>query len=150
MLKNLIKTGFIYLDACEVLKLNGDIKKVDALLQGQVTSDISELPNKGAQVSCLLDQKGFIQADFILVRKENEVFVVYKYALRNDAPPTSTGSRDFCVRMTAQSRFKSWTFEDIERLNNGQGLDVFTSRGGFYNNPIFIILSGCFDENDQK
>lgn len=67
--------------------------------------------------------------------KENEVFVVYKYALRNDAPPTSTGSRDFCVRMTAQSRFKSWTFEDIERLNNGQGLDVFTSRGGFYNNP---------------
>lgn len=81
MLKNLIKTGFIYLDTCEVLKLNGDIKKVDALLQGQVTSDISELPNKGAQVSCLLDQKGFIQADFILVREENEVFVVIDKSL---------------------------------------------------------------------
>ena len=28
MLKNLIKTGFIYLDTHEVLKLDGDIKKI--------------------------------------------------------------------------------------------------------------------------
>ena len=36
MLKNLIKTGFMYLDTYEVLKLIGDQEKIDALLQGQV------------------------------------------------------------------------------------------------------------------
>ena len=76
MLKNLIKTGFMYLDTYEVLKLIGDQEKIDALLQGQVTSDISELPNNDAQISCLLDQKGFIQADFIIVKKENETLIV--------------------------------------------------------------------------
>lgn len=76
MLNNLIKTGFVYLDTYEVLKLIGDQEKIDALLQGQVTSDISELPNNNAQISCLLDQKGFIQADFIIVKKENETLIV--------------------------------------------------------------------------
>tara|TARA_B100001094_G_scaffold252948_1_gene251171 strand:+ start:74 stop:877 length:804 start_codon:yes stop_codon:yes gene_type:complete len=81
MLKDLIKTGFIYLDTHEVLKIVGDIEKVEALLQGQVTSDVSELPNNGSQISCLLDQKGFIQADFILLRLEDEILVVIKKSL---------------------------------------------------------------------
>ncbi len=81
MLKNLIKTGFIYLDTHEVLKLDGDIKKIEDLLQGQVTSDISELPNNGAQVSCLLDQKGFIQADFVLVRIKDKIFITIDKSL---------------------------------------------------------------------
>ncbi len=69
MLKNLIKTGSIDLDTYEVLKLNGDIDKVEALLQGQVTSDISELANNNAQMSCLLDHKGFIQAEILAEAK---------------------------------------------------------------------------------
>ena len=81
MLKNLIKTGSIDLDTYEVLKLNGDIDKVEALLQGQVTSDISELANNNAQMSCLLDHKGFIQADFILARLNNEIFIVVEKSL---------------------------------------------------------------------
>ncbi len=81
MLKNLIKTGAIYLDTYEVLKLNGDIDKVEALLQGQVTSDISELANNNAQMSCLLDHKGFIQADFILAKLNNEIFVIVEKSL---------------------------------------------------------------------
>lgn len=69
--------------------------------------------------------------------EQNQVFVVYKYALRGDAPKLEGGtSRPFCSSLMRQSLTKSWTRQDIELLNNNTpGLDVFTSRGGFYNNP---------------
>lgn len=66
---------------------------------------------------------------------QNEVFVVYKYVLRNDAPKLVTESRDFCTNLVNQSKTKSWTREDINALNNGQIPNVFASKGGFYNNP---------------
>ena len=68
--------------------------------------------------------------------EQNQVFVVYKYALRGDAPSLEGTSRPFCVDLMRQSQTKSWTRQDIELLNNNTaGLDVFSSRGGFYNNP---------------
>lgn len=66
---------------------------------------------------------------------ENEIFTVYKYVERRDALPAKTGSRPFCVRMTALSSFRSWTIEQIRRLRNDQGTDVFTTRGGWYRLP---------------
>lgn len=67
--------------------------------------------------------------------EDSEVFVVYKYALRpgmsgGDIIPTS---RDFCKRLIRAD--KNYTIEDIARLKNGQGLDVFTHRGGWYTRP---------------
>jgi hypothetical protein len=89
-----------------------------------------------------LVEQGLINEDGELTPKgkteteQNEVFVVYKYALRGDAPKLEGGSsRPFCSSLMRQSQFKSWTREDINALNNNQGLDVFSSRGGFYNNP---------------
>ena len=67
--------------------------------------------------------------------EQNQVFVVYKYALRGDAPKLKGESRDFCKNLISQSATKSWTREDITALNNKQLPDVFKSRGGFYNNP---------------
>ncbi len=69
--------------------------------------------------------------------RQNEVFVVYKYKLRNDAPPLVAGgsSRDFCKDLMQQSQTKSWTRAEINNLNNGQGSNVFTARGGWYHNP---------------
>lgn len=69
--------------------------------------------------------------------EQEELFTVYKYKLRSDAPTLKAGgeSRLFCRIMLGMSKSKSWTIEDIDRLNNGQGLDVFTSRGGYYHNP---------------
>lgn len=64
-----------------MLKFEGDIKKVEALLQGQVTSDITELANKSAQLSCILDHKGFVQADFILLRSNDEIFAIIENSL---------------------------------------------------------------------
>ena len=64
--------------------------------------------------------------------KDDEVFIVYKYELRPDAPSLVKGgeSRPFCKVLMGMN--KSYTIEDIKRLRNGQGLDVFTSRGGYY------------------
>ena len=69
--------------------------------------------------------------------EQNQVFVVYKYAKRGDVKGDSViaGTRDFCRDLVRQSISKSWTRADIDALNNKQGLDVFSSRGGFYNNP---------------
>lgn len=73
---------------------------------------------------------------------QQEIFVVYKYEVRHDAPPLKGGtSRPFCSNLLSLSQTRSWTFEDIEVLNNGQGLDVFTSRGGFYNNPKLGVIT---------
>ena len=65
--------------------------------------------------------------------KENEIFVVYKYVKRSDVdgPAIKDTTRPFCRELVIQSRFKSWTLEDIKKMNNGMGLDVFTSRGGW-------------------
>ena len=63
------------------------------------------------------------------------MFVVYKYALRGDAPKLETESRDFCKNLVNQSKTKSWTRQDIALLDNGQIPNVFASRGGFYHNP---------------
>lgn len=65
--------------------------------------------------------------------KKDEVFVVYKYAKRNDVSGGDIidTTRDFCKNLVIQSKFKSWTLEEIKLMNNGMGLDVFTSRGGW-------------------
>jgi hypothetical protein len=68
---------------------------------------------------------------------EPTLMVVYRYALRSDAPPLKTRSRDFCIQMMLQR--KLYTREQIQNLTNlnanGMGLDVFQYRGGWYNNP---------------
>ena len=65
--------------------------------------------------------------------KKDEIFVVYKYVKRNDVSGGDIidTTRDFCKNMVRQSRTRSWTIEDIKLMNNGMGLDVFTSRGGW-------------------
>ncbi len=64
---------------------------------------------------------------------EDEVFTVYKYEKRSDVSGASVKetTRPFCRRLVAQSSFKSWTIQDINKMNNGMGLDVFASRGGW-------------------
>jgi len=66
---------------------------------------------------------------------KGEIMTVYKYGLRPDAPPLKGESRPFCRALMSLSGTRSWTIEDISRMNNGQGLDVFTHRGGWYNKP---------------
>lgn len=65
--------------------------------------------------------------------KKSEVFVVYKYVKRSDVdgPAIIETTRPFCKNLIRLSANKSWRLEDIQAMNNGMDLDVFTSRGGW-------------------
>lgn len=72
-----------------------------------------------------------------IAEPEEEVFTVYKYEKRSDVsgPAVIEGTRAFCRNLVNLSKFQSWTIDEIERMNNGMGLDVFTSRGGWRTLP---------------
>ena len=117
---NLLKQGNTLKEISETMQINElDLDDVVGDLQeeGLITDKLELTP------------KGVTEAE------QNEVFVVYKYALRGDAPKLETESRDFCKDLVKQSATKSWTRQDIALLDNGQIPNVFASRGGFYNNP---------------
>lgn len=105
-----------------------DIQKAFNLDDAQFTQALTNLKEDG-----FLGEEDEPTEDGIDQAKEEEVFVVYKYAKRNDVSGTSIidTTRDFCRDLVTQSRFKSWTLNDIRLMNNGMGLDVFTSRGGW-------------------
>ena len=103
--------------------------------QSIVNDLLSELQNAGALNN---DFEPTEDAKQSIQRPEDETFIVYKYAERPDAPAVQTQSRPFCIRMMALSRVKRYTLQQLELLTNdfGQsGIDIFTKRGGWYNNP---------------
>ena len=102
----------------------GDIAKTLGVSEAQVQDSINNLQDSGR----LTEGNEPTEAP-------PETFIVYKYAKRPDAKGESIlpTTRDFCKRLVQQSGFKSWTLEEIKRMNNNQGLDVFFSRGGWYN-----------------
>jgi hypothetical protein len=112
-----------------------EISEALNLPQSEVNDLIAELQNAGAldnEFKPTEDAKQSIQ------KPEDETFVVYKYIERPDAPPLKTQSRPFCIRMMALSRTRRYTLQQLSTLTNdlGQtGIDIFTKRGGWYNNP---------------
>jgi capsid portal protein len=112
-----------------------EIAEALQLEQAEVNDLISELQNAGALDN---DFKPTEDAKESIQKPEDETFIVYKYAERPDAPAVQTQSRPFCIRMMALSRVKRYTLQQLELLTNdfGQsGIDIFTKRGGWYNNP---------------
>ena len=70
-------------------------------------------------------------------KPQEEIFIVYRYIERPDAPPLKTQSRPFCRRMMLLATTKRYTLQQLELLTNdfGQtGIDIFTKRGGWYHN----------------
>lgn len=65
--------------------------------------------------------------------EKSELITVYKYVLRPDAPALKTESRDFCNTLMTANR--SYSREQIDKLTNEFGSDVWSNRGGWYNNP---------------
>ncbi len=105
------------------------------LAQDEVNDIIAELQNAGALDNNFKPTKDAIDS---IQKPEDETFIVYKYIERPGVPPVQTQSRPFCVRMMALSRTKRYTLQQLELLTNdfGQtGIDIFTKRGGWYNNP---------------
>ena len=68
---------------------------------------------------------------------ETELYTVYKYVERPDAPALVEGgtSRPFCKRLLALSKFRNWTRDGIDDITNQFGDDAWSYRGGFYTEP---------------
>lgn len=66
----------------------------------------------------------------------DEFMVVYKYVKRSDVdgPDLLPTSREFCQKYITLSKRRSFTIEDIQRLTEKEGRDVFAFRGGWYHN----------------
>lgn len=115
---------------------NTEIIKALEISVGDTQSAISELQNKGALDN---DFKPTDQGRKTIQIPDEQIFVVYKYVLRKDAPPLKTESRPFCRQMVDLAMGGTlYTLTQLEMLKNGfdqTGVDIFTKRGGWYHNP---------------
>jgi len=98
---------------------------------------LNEVPGDTGQVERQVTKDG---EDSLPSEEDRSIFVKYRYALRTDVPPTTTGSRDFCSRLMLTPT-KLYTKTEIDSGtggvgSNGTSLSVWSHRGGFYNNPL--------------
>jgi hypothetical protein len=66
---------------------------------------------------------------------DTEIYTVYRYVERPDAPALKTESRQWCIDMVNETELYALTYEQIEQRNNSEGEDAWNYRGGFYTNP---------------
>ena len=66
---------------------------------------------------------------------DTEIYTVYRYVERPDAPALKTESRQWCIDMVNETEFHALTYEQIQDRNNSEGEDSWNYRGGFYTNP---------------
>jgi len=67
--------------------------------------------------------------------ESDEIYTVYKYEVNEDKPSLRPGgkSRTFCVKMLAKKH--EYDFEELDKMTNDLGTNVWDYRGGYYNNP---------------
>ena len=123
------KDGIILCELANALKVE----------QSLINESISNLFEAGALDK---DFKPTKDAEASIQVPEDEIFIVYKYVERPDAPPLKEGgkSRDFCKKMMAKK--KLYSKKEIDVLRNdmkSSGIadvtDVWLSRGGWYRKP---------------
>jgi len=120
-----------------------DIARALRIPEDEVVKALSRLQVAGA--IAVAEQDGIIRREvtqdgldtIIEEEVEPQLTVVYKYALRSDAPALKTRSRNFCIQMMLQRKLYSRDqIQNLTNMNaNGMGLDVFRYRGGWYHNP---------------
>ena len=79
---NFIKYGALFIKELKVVKLIGDINSVDGFLQGQVTSDHTQMVDGSFQLSSICNHKGQVIADFIINKDNNEYRLVINSTLK--------------------------------------------------------------------
>ena len=73
---NVISFGSTTLSEFIVIDVIGDDGKVNEFLQGQLTSDINSLDEKESQLSSICDHKGYVVADFIVSKLNNQIKII--------------------------------------------------------------------------
>jgi hypothetical protein len=69
--------------------------------------------------------------------ESDEIYTVYKYEINDDKPKLDKNgrpikSRTFCVKMLAKKH--EYDFEELDRMTNDLGTNVWDYRGGYYTN----------------
>ena len=72
----LLKFGAVNLDNSVVIHLDGDFDSVLSLLQGQVTSDCSNVSDQFGQISSLCNEKGFVLCNFEIIFDKNKWLII--------------------------------------------------------------------------
>lgn len=110
--------------------------KYDAL---KISESIARLTKNGFLVDSV---EGFKPTEKAIEKEtkpivSDEIYTVYKYAVNPEKPSLKKGgsSRPYCKKMMALSATKSWTFEDLDKMQNDLGTNVWDYRGGYYTNP---------------
>ena len=116
-------------DLSRALKLPDDVVN-DSLLKLQQAGALNIVTDANGLVERQVTKDG---EDTVAEIAKSQLSIAYRYALRSDAPALKGRSRNFCISMMAQR--KLYSRQEINGLSNGQGLDVFNYRGGYYNNP---------------
>ena len=80
---NFIEYGSLFIKELKVIGLVGDLSKVDELLQGQLTSDHTQMTEDSYQLSSICNHKGQVIADFIISKKNNAYRLVIDKSLKN-------------------------------------------------------------------
>lgn len=111
-------------------QLGIDEKEVDKAIKQLEKKKLIDITEEGISIT----PEGSERAE---IPSEIEIAVMYKYALSPMAPALAKGgkSRPFCIKMMNLSESKYWSLDAIEKIKNEFGTDVWTSRGGWYNNP---------------
>jgi len=118
-----------------VIQIHGDIDKVEKLLQGQITSDINLLTNKGYQLSSICNQKGEVMAGFMIHKSENYKILIDKWFVDVFIKELSPFAKFFNVTFTQESGliYGHVSFEKQDKA--------------FYSNKIYS-LSMTLEKND--
>jgi folate-binding protein YgfZ len=118
-----------------VIQIHGDIDKVEKLLQGQITSDINLLTNKGYQLSSICNQKGEVMAGFMIHKSENYKILIDQWLADIFINELSPFAKFFNVTFTKESGliYGNISFEKQDKA--------------FYSNEIYS-LSMTLENND--
>ena len=119
-----------------VIEIHGDIDKVEKLLQGQITSDINLLTNKGYQLSSICNQKGEVMAGFIIHKSENYKILIDQWLV--DV---------FINELSPFAKFFDVTFTEESGLIYGN-ISFKKQDKAFYSDEIFS-LSITLENNDM-
>lgn len=99
-------------------------EKITSLIEGEYLTPTDEGHVPTEKGLTIVDEEG---------AKTKNIEVLYSYELRSNAPKLIGKSREFCTNLIKLDLF--YTREEIDRLSNEFGTDVWTFKGGWYTNP---------------
>ena len=126
---NLIKTGSLLVSDWCVLAVNGEQKRVEEFLQGQLTSDISLICDKVPQLSSICDHKGLVISDFFVYKQKNEFFIIINKNLMDV----------FINELNLFAKFSSVEFQKLDRMVIGEISEINSSKGCYLKNDKFQL-----------